>query len=338
MTHPESPQEEQMRALGERLKTARERSRMSQGPAAELLGTARSAVSGIESGKRHVTGFELWKLADLYQEDPEALLFGEVKATARPWQHMAVFDNGVWRRLSSGAANMIGGHDPYDAHGFEVLSMGSPMASASAPRLVVRQRGPREQFRDLPLFEITFTLGVMRVLVYGKGRGDVMALARDLMGMVRDVNETELSFLRLEETREREAQNAARPWAMHALYEGGKWRRLPADVLRLIRERGPYEADGFYVVDVGLGTSGHPSLHVWQREPKPEYSGFPLFELNLTSGPMTVQVYVGTPGDLIALLGELSPIVKNLHAGQLASMLTDPRERTDLVAELKDLL
>lgn len=53
--------------LGQRLKSARELSNISQEVAAEMLGVPRTAFTHIEQGNRNVSTFELSKLADLYK-------------------------------------------------------------------------------------------------------------------------------------------------------------------------------------------------------------------------------------------------------------------------------
>lgn len=73
------------RAMGERLRQAREYLGFSQEEVAKYLGISRSALSNIETGQRKVDALELKKLASLYKhpvthftgEDPEDQAVGE---------------------------------------------------------------------------------------------------------------------------------------------------------------------------------------------------------------------------------------------------------------------
>lgn len=60
--------ENDRRALGERLREAREYIGFSQDQVAKFLGVSRSALSLIESGQRKVDALELKKLAGLYKK------------------------------------------------------------------------------------------------------------------------------------------------------------------------------------------------------------------------------------------------------------------------------
>ena len=80
------------KALGERLREAREYLGFSQDQVATFLGISRSALSLIETGQRKVDALELKKLAGLYKrpvgyftgEEAEELSFGtDVKHLAR---------------------------------------------------------------------------------------------------------------------------------------------------------------------------------------------------------------------------------------------------------------
>lgn len=84
--------EDDRRALGERLREAREYIGFSQDQVATYLGVSRSALSLIETGQRKVDALELRKLAGLYKrpagyftgEDAEEVAFGmDVKHLAR---------------------------------------------------------------------------------------------------------------------------------------------------------------------------------------------------------------------------------------------------------------
>ena len=73
------------RAMGERLRQAREYVGFSQEEVTKYLGISRSALSNIETGQRKVDALELKKLASLYKrpathftgEDPEDQAVGE---------------------------------------------------------------------------------------------------------------------------------------------------------------------------------------------------------------------------------------------------------------------
>jgi transcriptional regulator with XRE-family HTH domain len=73
------------RAMGERLRQAREYLGFSQEEVAKYVGVSRSALSNIETGQRKVDALELKKLASLYKrpathftgEDPEDQAVGE---------------------------------------------------------------------------------------------------------------------------------------------------------------------------------------------------------------------------------------------------------------------
>lgn len=58
---------DERKALGNRLRDAREYLGLSQDEAAKVVGLTRSAISLIESGQRKVDALELKKFADLYQ-------------------------------------------------------------------------------------------------------------------------------------------------------------------------------------------------------------------------------------------------------------------------------
>jgi len=60
--------------FGKNLKSIREKLGFSQEYVAEKLGVARQAIISIESGKRKVDSFELFKLADLFGVDAKELL------------------------------------------------------------------------------------------------------------------------------------------------------------------------------------------------------------------------------------------------------------------------
>lgn len=69
------------RALGERLREAREYLGLSQQEVSDLLGVSRPAVTQMEAGRRKVSTLELRKLARLYRR-PYEWLIGEAQAPA----------------------------------------------------------------------------------------------------------------------------------------------------------------------------------------------------------------------------------------------------------------
>lgn len=68
--------EQEWRALGERLREAREYLGLSQQEVSELLGVSRPAVSQMEAGRRKVSTLELREFARLYRK-PYEWLVGE---------------------------------------------------------------------------------------------------------------------------------------------------------------------------------------------------------------------------------------------------------------------
>lgn len=66
-------EEADRRALGARLREAREYAGYSQEDVASFLGTPRSAISLIESGSRRLDALELQKLSRLYQRNMDDL-------------------------------------------------------------------------------------------------------------------------------------------------------------------------------------------------------------------------------------------------------------------------
>ena len=52
--------------IAERLKEARKLAGISQGHVAKILGLHRPSISGMESGKRRVSAYELARLAEIY--------------------------------------------------------------------------------------------------------------------------------------------------------------------------------------------------------------------------------------------------------------------------------
>jgi transcriptional regulator with XRE-family HTH domain len=77
----QSPADRDRRALGERLKEAREYVGLKQDDVAKKLGIPRSALSNVEAGARKVDAIELAQLAKLYQR-PVAWFTGESSSSA----------------------------------------------------------------------------------------------------------------------------------------------------------------------------------------------------------------------------------------------------------------
>src|SRR3954470_23945424 len=82
--------DEDRKALGERLREAREYLGFSQDQVATFLGVSRSALSLMESGQRKVDALELKKLAGLYKRsvgyftgEEDASIGADVKHLAR---------------------------------------------------------------------------------------------------------------------------------------------------------------------------------------------------------------------------------------------------------------
>ncbi|HET6387276.1 MAG TPA: helix-turn-helix transcriptional regulator [Armatimonadota bacterium] len=93
--------ESDRRAMGGRLRQAREYLGFSQEEVAKYLGVSRSALSNIENSQRKVDALELKKLASLYKrpaihftgEDPEVQATGEdVAHLARKASELSVED------------------------------------------------------------------------------------------------------------------------------------------------------------------------------------------------------------------------------------------------------
>ena len=69
--------------VAERLKEARKLAGISQGHVAKILGLHRPSISGMESGKRRVSAYELARLAEIYDVGVPWLL-GEAPETLDP--------------------------------------------------------------------------------------------------------------------------------------------------------------------------------------------------------------------------------------------------------------
>jgi len=78
-----SSDDDDRRAIGHRLREAREYLGLSQEDVAKALKVPRSAVSHVETGQRRVDALELKRLAGLYQR-PLSELTGEVEFDAAP--------------------------------------------------------------------------------------------------------------------------------------------------------------------------------------------------------------------------------------------------------------
>ena len=84
------------RAMGERLRQAREYLGFSQEEVAKYLGISRSALSNIETGQRKVDALELKKLASLYKR-PVTHFTGEDPEDRAVSEDVAHLD-AIWRR------------------------------------------------------------------------------------------------------------------------------------------------------------------------------------------------------------------------------------------------
>lgn len=73
---PEFDEEADRKAMGERLREAREYLGFSQDEVSKFLGVARSALSNIETGQRRVDALELKRLSGLYKR-PGSYFTGE---------------------------------------------------------------------------------------------------------------------------------------------------------------------------------------------------------------------------------------------------------------------
>lgn len=133
-----------------------------------------------------------------------------------------------------------------------------------------------------------------------------------------------------------EPQATARPWDDGAVYSAGRWHRLPAELAALADTDEAYGVDEYDVLTVGDGptnVSGAPHLGVWQQGPSFEGGKLPLYEVRLVAGRLDVRVYAATNADLLHLLRELSPTVKDLHLATLAGILSN-RDGLEDVVEL----
>jgi len=97
------------RAMGSRLREAREYLGFSQEEVARYMGVSRSALSNIETGQRKVDALELKKLSTLYKrpvtyftgEDPEVEAVGEdVAHLARKASELSVEDRAELARFA----------------------------------------------------------------------------------------------------------------------------------------------------------------------------------------------------------------------------------------------
>ena len=96
------------RAMGERLRQAREYLGFSQEEVAKYLNISRSALSNIETGQRKVDALELKKLASLYMrpvthftgEDPDQMVGEEVAHLARKASELSPEDRAELGRFA----------------------------------------------------------------------------------------------------------------------------------------------------------------------------------------------------------------------------------------------
>lgn len=186
--------DEEARAIGGRLKAAREASGLSQEAIAAVIGIPRTAVSDVERGTRQVSAIELGRFAGRYGTSLEALLYGDAQPFAIPWAPAAVFSSGRWRRLPKLAENLLEAHpDAYERDGREAIDISDGPSDAGTPHLGVWLRADEHGFRDLPLFEVQFLAGSLDVLVYAQTHGDVLYLLRELSPLVKDLHLAQLA-------------------------------------------------------------------------------------------------------------------------------------------------
>lgn len=113
-------------------------------------------------------------------------------------------------------------------------------------------------------------------------------------------------------------------WTDDAVYEAGAWHDLETPLAALVTENRAYERDGREVLDIAGPdgtTAGALNLGVWLLADDMMNSGLPMFEITLAAGALHLRVFAGAHRDLLGLLRELSPIVKDLHLAQLAAEL-----------------
>lgn len=186
--------DEEAKALGRRLKAAREAAHLPQDAVAPVLGASRSAVSDIERGTRQVGALELGRLAGLYEVPLETLLYGEQAPGVEPWSKGAVYASGTWRRLPKLAENILAAHtDAYERDGAEAIGVGEGTSNDGAPYLGVWLRADEHMFRDLPLFEVNLSAGALHLHVYAQGYGDVLYLLRELSPTVKNLHAAQLA-------------------------------------------------------------------------------------------------------------------------------------------------
>jgi transcriptional regulator with XRE-family HTH domain len=83
------PGDEERKALGERLRQAREYLGLSQDQVATVLGVSRSALSLMEAGQRKVEALELKKLAALYKRPVGSFTGEEEESFGADVKHLA---------------------------------------------------------------------------------------------------------------------------------------------------------------------------------------------------------------------------------------------------------
>jgi transcriptional regulator with XRE-family HTH domain len=84
-----SNESDQWRAIGERLKKAREFLELTQDDAARAVGISRPSLSQIENGHRKVDALELTKFARIYGQSVELLSGSETSEIPEAVKHLA---------------------------------------------------------------------------------------------------------------------------------------------------------------------------------------------------------------------------------------------------------
>jgi len=181
--------DEEAKALGRRLKAARELAQLPQDAVAPVIDIPRSAISDIERGLRQVGALELGRFAGLYETTVERLLYGEQNPTVAPWSTGALYRDGRWQRMPKLAASLLERFpDAYERDGLEAIDIGEGATDAGVPHLGVWLRVDEYILRDLPMFEVQLVAGSLRVHVYAQAHAEVLHLLRELSPIVKDLH------------------------------------------------------------------------------------------------------------------------------------------------------
>lgn len=201
-----------------------------------------------------------------------------------------------------------------------------------AQALGARLRAAREQ-AGLPQEGVAAAIGVPRSgisdMELGKRGVDVLELRR--LATLYGIDAAALVY-------DPCGRPAAAAWEPDAVHRDGGWYTLPLVLRCLIEnEAEAYERDGHEIIVIAEGpdTDGVPHLGVWLRADDDRYAGLPMFEVTLAAGPMRLRVYAAKHRDVLALLRELTPLVKDLHLATLAARsAAQPAPRTDVFSAI----